>query len=326
MHKVAIIGAGSIGALKPEHIDYPNSPNILTHANAVSRHNRTELTAVIDTDSKQLLKVKAKWNPKTVVNSYNNLIMAMGKPPDIVIVSVPTDLHVDIFGDIFSSGQSPKMIIVEKPFGLNLYQANEMFEIATRHNIPIAVDYIRRYAVKYKEIKRQIDKGDFGKALNCRVLYTRGWKRESCHAIDLMHYFFGKCLHKEILPVTPIHDYSKNDPTTSVFLKFEKCDNVVFQGCDGRNFGIFEIDLTFEKERIRLIDNGLYIEKYPISNENEWGHKSLSYSLTDVIRIETGLNIALYNLLDNVVNFLDNKEELLCTSKDAINVHEVLNI
>lgn len=324
MYKVTIIGAGSIGALKKDHIDYPDSANILTHANAVSRHPKTELTAIIDTDSKQLLKAKAKWNPETTVNSYNDLIMAMGRAPDIIIVSVPTDLHGDIFGDIFSSGQYPKLIIAEKPFGLNLYQSNAITELATKHNVPIAVDYIRRYANEYKNVKRHIDSGRFGKALNCRVLYTRGLRHEGVHGLDLMRYFFGKVWHSKLVSGLACVDRDKNDPTLPVSFIFEKCDNVVFQPCDGRKYGIFEVDICFENCRLRFIDNGLYIERYPINEENEWGHKSLDYSLSNVLRTETGLNMALYGLIDNAVNFLDGKEDLLCTSEDAIAVHQIL--
>ena len=322
-YKVCIIGCGSIGALKPEHIDYPGSPNILTHANAVDRHTQTELTAIIDSDSEQLIKAKEKWNPQLAVRKYDELIIG-GSIPDIVILAVPTEYHQEALYNILNQHIQPKLIIAEKPFCENLEQAKEMHFIYEDKSIPIAIDYIRRYAIKYQEIKKQIDDDDFGKALNCRVLYTRGWKRESCHAIDLMHYFFGKCLHKEILPVAHIYDYSKNDPTISAFFKFERCGDVIFQPCDGRKYGIFEIDICFEKCRLRFIDNGLYVERYPITLENEWGHKSLDYSLSNVLRTETGLNTALYNLIDNVVKFLDGEEDLICTADDAVTVHEIL--
>lgn len=321
IYKVAIIGCGSIGAIKKDDIDYPGSPNILTHANAVSSHPRTELYAVVDTDNEKLIKTKAKWQPQMAVRSFEDIELHGGQRPDIVIVAVPTELHVDIFGNILSSQNPPKLIIAEKPFGVNLYQSQEMSKVAK--NIPIMVDYIRRFAKGYQEIKSQIDKGDFGKALNCRVLYTRGLKHEGCHALDLMNYLFGKSIGYE--SASPfIVDRNIDDPTMMLIMSYEKCPCIIFQPCDGRLYGIFEIDICFEKCRIRFIDNGLYYEMYPISEENEWGHKSLNYRLTDVQRKETGLNIALHNLIDNAVRFLDGKAELLCTAGDAIAVHEIL--
>ena len=187
--------------------------------------------------------------------------------------------------------------------------------------------YIRRYAKGYRSFKSLIDSGKLGNALNARVLYTRGFFHEGCHGVDLMRYFFGECLNQYIEngPFGKfITDRDENDPTVYANFEFENCPHVTFHPCDGRKYGIFEIDICFENGRYRFIDNGLFVERYPILEENEWGHKSLNYRLTSVIRQETGLNTALYDLVDNAVNFLDGKEDLICTVKEAIEVHKIL--
>ena len=342
-YTVVIIGCGSIGALKPKHIDYPESENILTHANAVCRHPQTELIAIIDENKEQLSKAKDKWfkNESPLrqsskcflgIESFRKAMCNYDKNgPDIVIVAVPTRQHYNLLLGLFDPGSVPKLIIAEKPFCMNFTQAQTISTIYKEKKLPILVDYIRRFAPGYKEIKRQIDSGVFGKAQNARVLYGRGLRREGCHAIDLMRYFFGECWDSYIelrdIGVNErryIIDRSKDDPSVYANFEFEKCPNVVFQPCDGRNYGIFEIDICFEKGRLRFIDNGLYVEKYPVVEENEWGHKSLGYKLTSIIRQETGLNVALYNLIDNAVKFLDEEEDLICTAEDAVKVHKII--
>jgi len=154
-------------------------------------------------------------------------------------------------------------------------------------------------------------------------------RHEGVHGLDLMRYFFGEIVNYdsyiENYPYDNlIIDRDKDDPSRFAYFTFEKCNHVVFQPCDGRKYGIFEVDICFENCRLRFIDNGLYVERYPINEENEWGHKSLDYSLSNVLRTETGLNMALYGLINNAVNFLDGKEDLLCTSEDAIAVHQIL--
>ncbi len=323
IYNICVIGCGSIGALKKDHIDYPGSPNILTHCNAIDRYSQTELLAIIDTDDNQLQKAKAKWNPRLTNRSYEEMILNGGKQPDIVVIAVPTENHFEILTEVLKFG-IPKLIIAEKPFCKIWNEADEIMHYAKEANASIMVDYIRRFSGKYQEIKKQIDSDIFGKALNCRVLYTRGLKHEGCHGIDLMNWFFGECIYLKISHGYPIIDKDKNDPTFEVIAGFEKCPSVIFQPCDGRQYGIFEIDICFEKGRLRFIDNGLYVESYPINQENEWGHKSLDYSLTSIIRTETQLNTALYKLMDNAVKFLDGKEDLICTAEDAIKVHEIL--
>lgn len=331
MYNVCIIGCGSIGALKPDHIDAPGSGNILTHCNAINRHNQTELLAIVDTDDQQLRKANIKWQPQLTVRSFED-ILSNGKQLDIVIVAVPTEYHFEVLSDVLK--YQPKLIIAEKPFCSDFNSADLIMNLSKEYctdgcrRIPIMVDYIRRFSGKYQEIKWQIDSGVFGKALNCRVLYTKGLRHEGCHAIDLMNWFFGKCIDSWDYAGNSMRgeivDKDESDPTKCINFDFQYCPHVIFQPCDGRQYGIFEIDICFEKGRLRFIDNGLFVESYPINQENEWGHKSLDYNLTSVIRTETNLNIALYNLIDNAVKFLDGEEELICTAGDAIEVHKIL--
>jgi len=321
IYNIAIIGCGSIGALKPDHIDYPGSQNILTHANAVDRHPQAELVALVDSNGEQLRKAKTKWQPRMAVRTFEDIILNGNKYLDIAIVSVPTKYHYEVIKELGKYSEI-KLIIAEKPFCQSSKQAQEL---ATDYSKPILVDYIRRFAPEYKNIKRQIDLGTFGAALNCRVLYTRGLFHEGCHALDLMRYFFGECNHSEKSRGIEIIDRDDADPSAHYLFSFEKCCPVTFHPCDGRKYGIFEIDICFEKTRLRFIDNGLFVEQYPINSENEWGHKSLDYNLVNVIRKETGLNTALYYLLDNAIKFLDGEEPLICTSQDAVEVHKSLN-
>jgi len=321
-YTVAIIGAGSIGAIKPNHIDSPGGANILTHANAVYQHPRTRLAAIVDNNLTTAIKAEGKWGPTKIYSDVAS--MYEKEAPDIAICAVPTKHHYSVMMELLMLSSPLRLIIAEKPLCRNLVEANTIKEQSEHTDIPIAVDYIRRYARGYRWFKGVIDSSKLGQALNCRVLYTRGWKHEGCHAVDLIRYFFGECLVTQFLRGQAFNDRTDMDLTVPVHLSFEKCRNVIFQPCDGRKYGIFEIDICFENARYRFIDNGLFFERYPILEENEWGHKSLNYRLTSVIRQETGLNTALYDLVDNAVNFLDGNADLLCTDDDAIEVHKIL--
>jgi len=251
-YKVAIIGCGSIGALKKDHIDFPGSENILTHCNSINRHPRTELTALIDTDAKKLSEASKKWfknySPvKRMSMCFFGIDTGHGLPkPDITIISVPTEHHYAVLNNVLK--YKPRLIIAEKPFCMNYNEARKITRLYSEYNIPIMVDYIRRFAPKYQEIKKQIDSGIWGKALNCRILYTRGLKHEGCHAIDLMRYFFGETdlfttLNRiDLLGDSQnnyrIEDRNKNDPSVECVASFEKCKSVIF-------FSNFTINTNF---------------------------------------------------------------------------------
>jgi len=319
LYKVAIIGAGSIGANKPDKIDSPVTENILTHCHAASYHHGFELQAIVDNNKEQLSKAITKWQPKSAFNTIEEMF---NDPTtmDVIVIAVPTEFHFEILNKIKSQpyDKRPSLVICEKPFCSNKEQAIYFL------NQPVLINYIRRFDSGHQQIKQWIDEEKFGKVQNCRVLYGRGLKHDGSHAIDLMHWFFGEC--RKAIPFAGrcLSDRDSNDPSVSVIASFEKCPDVVFQPCDGRQYGIFEIDILLEQARIRLIDNGLYYEMYPINKENEWGHASLSYKLTEVVRKETQLQFAMYNLYENAFQFLEGEKKLLCTVQDAIKVHEFI--
>lgn len=318
MYKVAIVGAGSIGSNKPDDIDSLSSANILTHANAVSRHPKTELTYLIDPNDKIREKATKKWEPKYNFPNIGYLNNGIAHEVDIVIIATPTDTHLNIAQRV--AKLNPKLIIIEKPCCMNSTEAKELWKL----DIPIMVNYNRRFCIEYQKFANKVREDKYGKCLNTRVLYTRGLKRDGCHAIDLMNLFFGEWTNTPQQTYgTIINDYSEEDPTLPLMFEFERCQNVIFQPCDGRAYGVFEIDMCFEKGRFRFVDNGLFLERYPIIEENEWGHKALSYSSLHVNKIDTFLNQALYHLIDNAIAYLDSdgKIPLRTTLQDAINVH-----
>ena len=70
------------------------------------------------------------------------------------------------------------------------------------------------------------------------------------------------------------------------------------------------------------MDHGLKMEMYEPTAEPIYGDY-LTMPSKPIYIYETGLNRALLYLIDNVVNCLDGKEELICTGEDAVKVHEV---
>ena len=240
-----------------------------------------------------------------------------------MIVCTPTETHYDVLLDLSEMKEKHNfLVIAEKPFCITLDQASSIVNIYNKLGIPLLINYTRRFVWGYQDARNTFLDGGLGSALNARMIYTRGM-HDGCHAIDIFRYFFGEFIDGRSYKKYRILDLSKQDPTMPVYMEFDKCKSVIMQPCDGRLYGIFELDICFEKGRIRFTDNGIYAEHYPITDVNEWGHKSLSY---DVVKTETGLTSAMLNVIQNAVDYLDGKAELLCTGYDAVKVHEILEV
>jgi predicted dehydrogenase len=317
-YTAAIIGAGSIGALKPEKYDSPEGTEILTHAHACHAHSRINLIGIVDTYKEKANLAADKWNCIGLTD-----LLELPFFIDIIIVATPTEKHAETLSYLLQL--SPRLVIAEKPFTENGRDAKMISGLYEKENIPIAINYIRRYVPEYVQIKKIIDEKQFGKVLNCFLLYTRGLKREASHAIDLFNYFFGDFIDGSIINDNSIDDYSSKDRTYAAYLSYDCCRHIFMFPCDGRQFAIFEMDLIFERGRIKLTNHGIMKKYYKTKKEEIYDDTNILDPLP-YYSCKTHLTEGLTLLLDNVVDFLDDENHsgsLLCSDKDALKVHEI---
>lgn len=321
-YNAVVVGAGSIGGgTKPHKYDSPTSKDILSISHAFYAHPQTDLIGVVDINVDNRCSSEIKWK----TNSYCD-IRFIDKRIDIVAVCIPTEFHYDYFSKL---NLNCKGIIAEKPFTDSIEKANSIKREYEAKKIPIAVDYIRRYEKNHQMLKTKFDNQEFGKIYHCTLTYTRGLVHEACHFIDLCNWWFGKCLGGERLQIKPnsrqykvIIDRDELDPTYAVHLTYRKCPHVFLRPSDGLIYKIFDIEIHTEKGIIKITEFGSTIEFYHRTLENKY-HGNFDVIKSKPHRIKTDMGHALYNLVDNVVKKIEDKEDLICVPQDAIEVYKV---
>lgn len=318
-YNAIVVGAGSIGATKPDKFDSPKTKNILTISHAFYKHPQIEFIGIVDTDLMKARKAGNKWNTMMYQSIYQ-----VKEPIDIMAICIPTDKHYEFIVNHFNGFNSriPKVILFEKPFCNSYDEAKKAKVILERNNIAVSIDYSRRYVSQIQSLKNDIDKGKLGEIYSCTIHYDRGLVRDGCHAIDICNYLFGKFLGGGILPGRRCNDYNDKDLSYPIHMVYEKCGNVFMIPCNGESFSIFEIDIVTEKGRFRFVDHGLSLEKYKVEKEKTYGLYS-AMSIKPKI-IKTDLSKSLYNYVDNAVQYLDWKDDILCGPDDAIEVHRII--
>lgn len=316
--KSLIIGAGSIGALKPDNLDYPGSQHILTHANACHKHPKVELVGVVDILPDISDRAGRKWSCPNYYSidkafKHNNNI-------DIVIVAVPTNNHFAVMMELLC--YDFKLLIAEKPFCDNLDDALHISNRYEEKDIPILVDYIRRFDEGLKKVKTIVKRDN---VQSCRITYNRGLYHEACHAIDLCNKLFGDYIDNQILPFGGIKERDK-DESLCVQMKYTECSNVLLIPADGRKYSIFDVDIFLDDGRINLSNHGNIIKYYSVHNSNIYGiYNTLSYN-SQIDELKYGLSKALYNLHDTAVKIIRKQNiDYDCSALDAIEVHRVLS-
>ena len=308
-YKAVIIGCGRIGA----SFDSPDSVNILTHAKAFTSHPKVWLVAVMDIDQKIAKAAGDKWKCEYYTDFHQ---MIREQQPDIVSVCVPDQFHYEYFLQCLDI--QPKAVVAEKPLTLNIKETQTIVEKYKNANIPLFVNYTRRYSSPIQSLKCRIETGDLGRIFNASIKYTKGILHNGSHAVDIANFLFGKFLSGNIL--NSIIDYSENDPTLSVVLQYAKCSEVFLIACDERAYSIFEIDIMAETGRIIFSQSGLRCSEYDVGMSAVFkGYKNLVL----VKESDTDLNRSVFNLVDNVVQHLDNGEKIVCSGNDALSAQKI---
>lgn len=302
MYKAVIVGAGNIGAF----FDMPESKKILSHAHAVMVHPRVELLGFYDVDEDRSQKAVSIWNCK----SFDSLESAL-YGADVAYCCVPDKCHFDMLKQI--SEYPLKMVVAEKPIAATVGEALKIKQIYERKKIPIILNYSRRFLPEFKDLRQNIK--TYGKLIEGVGYYGKGIVHNGSHMIDLLSYFFERELKIESTGHA-VYDYFDSDPSCNAIIGIGN-GQVHMLSIDCRIATIFELDLFFEKKRVRIIDSGNKIELYSV-RESEVYNGYSNYVWEQ--RIEVDYSNAMLGLINNYCAYMAGKEKILCSVDDGINV------
>ena len=189
--RLAIIGAGNHA--KASH--YPDPA--LTHC-----PDEVELCAACDLDADKLAFVKDRFAVPVTYSDYREMIE--NEQPDGTVIVLPPTLLVDIARDCMELGQH---VIVEKPPGCNLTEAQTILDTGTALGRKVMVSLDRRFFPVIQLLKRKLVPG---KINHLNMSYNKGFfgwgaptnlfTADAIHLLDLILYLGG--------PAVEVHSYA----------------------------------------------------------------------------------------------------------------------
>lgn len=286
VYDVLVFGAGQVAA----GYDSPDKETILTHAHAILKHKGLNLLGFYDINAEAAANAAKKWGGQAFEQPVKADVVAVCTTDDAHLLSVSQAVNL-----------SPKLIVLEKPIARSIDDMRAIKELA--QGIPVLVNFSRRFVPCFRRLA--IEAGGFGTFLTGSGQYGKGFIHNGSHMVDLLRMIVGDVISVEI--VDEINDFYSDDPTKSAVLRFE---NGCFHMCgvDCRNYTLFEIDLCFEKARVRVLDSGAKVDIYkPVPSEKYAGYINLA--LQDTVYPE--MDMAMMCLYDNAFNHLANGEPLV---------------
>jgi predicted dehydrogenase len=113
----------------------------------------------------RLAEVKAITNPATATLDYQDIV----RNPDISVVYIsttPEHTHYPIARDCL---RASKHVLLEKPIAMDLFEADELIEIAKRNNVKFTIGYSQRFNTKIAYAKKKITDGTLGAPVSVMV-------------------------------------------------------------------------------------------------------------------------------------------------------------
>ncbi len=299
-----VIGAGNIGA----GFDAPSSAGVLTHAHAYKNHSGFNLVGFVDTNAAKRKKACALWGG----TAYETMDEAFaGNKIDVASVAVPDELHYPILMDL--ACRPVRAVFAEKPLAEKSAEARTICRHYSRAHISLCVNYTRRFVPEFYDIRRRISKGSFGTYLTGTGYYGKGTLHNGSHMIDLIRFLIGNIGSFRVLGRAT--DFYPKDPSITAVLHLPGNGAFFMQAVDCKKFTVFEADLLFSKERIRILDSGFRIEEHKVGRDPVFkGYRKMVKVRDYTTSLSTALALAADGIYDHVTKGVD----LACSGLDGL--------
>src|SRR3981081_3014951 len=148
--EVAVIGTGWCGGIRAE---------------TLSRSSVVDKLHICEIRPERLAEVKALTNAATATLDYQDIVKN-DRIKVVYISTTPESNHYPIARDCLKAG---KHVLLEKPIALELFEADELIEIARRGNLKFTIGYSQRFNPKLAYAKKKIADGTLGRPVSVMV-------------------------------------------------------------------------------------------------------------------------------------------------------------
>src|SRR5213080_4098878 len=148
--EVAVIGTGWCGGIRAE---------------TLARSSLVDRLHICEIRPERLAEVKALTNAATATSDYRDII-GNDRIKVVYISTTPESNHYPIARDCLKAG---KHVLLEKPIAIELFEADELIEIAKRGRLKFTIGYSQRFNPKFAYAKKTITDGTLGKVVSVMV-------------------------------------------------------------------------------------------------------------------------------------------------------------
>jgi predicted dehydrogenase len=315
-----LVGFGKIAqgnALDPK---MAKTMEFATHAQVLKAHPGFDWVAVCDPSEEARMLATERWQiPETAASPVG---LQCRNEIEFAVLATPPEQRLEILNQL----PALKAVLVEKPIGTTIVDAEKFMAECDRRKITVQVNLLRRA----DRLTRKLAEGSLQSLVGMPQvvfgLYCRGLMNNGVHIVDLARMFFGevkyvRCLESvqsfESGPI--LHDLNK-----PFVLVFEHDLVLHMNPLRIESYRENGLDIWGDAGRLSYLNSGFSVMHYPVvDSRHVETEKELDFR--DGLLMESTLSSAFYEMYQNLADNLSDATLLFSSGRSALQTSYVVD-
>jgi predicted dehydrogenase len=310
----AIIGFGKVSSGYADDPAMAHHYRYTTHAQVLRAHPGFDWRAVVDPATSACDTAVRQWGIAQTA-------------PDVSALPNRADIDVAILamppgpGRLAAINALPglKGVIVEKPLGRSLAEAQDFLRTCDARNIKVQVNLWRRADQTFRALAAGELKNRIGRVQTGLATYGNGLHNNGVHVVDMLRMFVGEINSVQAIsaPTTNPHWPLPGDIQVAAALRFDFGAMITLAPLEFASYREVGLDLWGVDGRLSILQEGLLIQSFPrAANRAMTGEYEIASD--QPASISSTVGEAFFHMYDNLAMALLGKAALCSPAPSAL--------
>jgi predicted dehydrogenase len=225
-----------------------------THAQVLRDHPAFAWEGVIDPDAAARREARERWGIDLAVTDPAALLARCD--PEVAVLAIPPEGRRGIVETL----PSLRAVLVEKPLGRDLHEAEQLLAACRDRGILVQVNLWRRADRLTRELAGGRLHDLVGRPQVAFGVYGNGLRNNGTHMIDLARFLLGEVTEAEAIGPPESHDAPPGDVNVPLALRLKAGGNVILTPIGFEHYRENSLEIWGERGRLAIMNEGLCVE------------------------------------------------------------------
>jgi len=312
--KTAVIGFGKMGAGYAADPAMARYYPYATHAQVLADHERFEWIAVVDPNPDAQDAARRQWSVENVAATVTDL-GDIAEEIEVAILATPPDSRLAILDGL----PNLRAVLVEKPLGLDVDQANLFLDECRQRGILVQVNIWRRADEMFRRLAAGLLSDRIGRVQVASFFYGNGLLNNGTHMVDFARMLFGEV--KSVQRINVFQSFVEGpiagDSNQAFAVEFVDGGSASFLPLRFSAYRENGVIIWGARGRFDILNEGLVLACYPQrSNRAMTGEREVAADAAELMPSTVGK--ALYEMYTNLSQALSGTADLVSSGVSAL--------